>query len=652
MSSKSGRSQAALEYLTTYSWVILIIAIVAVLFYLYIKVPSTLPSSCTFISGFYCTDIVLQSNAITHNTLLTVALSNAQAYAIANPKLFVSISAANTTTFACSPNFVLPGGGILCTANVPISTNLGTLLAGDLYLNATYCGLLGNYIYTGNCIGAPRETYHGTFTGHTEAQISTTSTLTLNALNATQYANNAKDPITATVKLNGYPVEGATVNFTVNSIAYTISPALINTNSFGMALSYVWGTTIGSVLVTAKYASLSNSITIQFVAAPSTGTTTSSIPTVPTVGTSLSTTTTTTTTTTAGTTTTTIAGCSASPNTYNTAGGPYTVTVPANCNSVMFQVSGAAGYGGTYGGAGGYISGNYAVTPGNTLYVYVGGAGQSGSGGTNGGGSGTFGGGGCSAVSSAASISTGTIIVAAGGGGYGSSCGGSGCYPFTGGGGGGTSGATSYGYGATQASPGAGSYTGQPSPYWGAWQCNYNWYWYNYAESPGSAGSYFQGGTGYGGGGCGYYGGGGGGQWSAIWAGYAGAGSCNGCAYESCVTSSTAGGGGGGSSWSSASVSGVTNTQGGGAPGASPTGNVILTWFSPPQTTTTSTSTTSTSTSTASTISSTTVETTSTISCGDQTEICYPFYGDEYGCEAVNNCCWAESYAACVPCSC
>ena len=280
VSAKHRRSQTALEYLTSYAWAILIIAVVTALFYLYIQTPSALPSTCTFINGFYCKDILLQSNTITHNTFLTVALTNAQAYAIGNPKLYVGINATNTTTFSCSPQFVLPGGSIICNANVPINTNLGMLLAGDMYLNATYCGLLGNYIYTSNCVGGPKETYHGTFTGHTETQISTSPSIVLTAANLTQYATNGKDPLSATVKLNGYPIAGATVNFTINNQAYAVTPSLTDTNSSGMALSYVYGLSVGSVVVTATYAGLSNSITIQFIARPSVTTTSSTIPTV------------------------------------------------------------------------------------------------------------------------------------------------------------------------------------------------------------------------------------------------------------------------------------------------------------------------------------------------------------------------------------
>ena len=157
LKTKHHLSQSGLEYLTSYAWALLIIIVASTLLYIYLRMSFSLPSTCTFTNGFYCKDIILQSNTLTHNTFLTVALTNAQAYAIGSPKLFVSINATNgTMVFACSPNFVLPGGGMICTANIPISTTLGVILAGDMYLNATYCGLLGNYIYTSNCVGAPR----------------------------------------------------------------------------------------------------------------------------------------------------------------------------------------------------------------------------------------------------------------------------------------------------------------------------------------------------------------------------------------------------------------------------------------------------------------------------------------------------------------
>ncbi|MGC8478302.1 MAG: hypothetical protein ACP5NE_00005, partial [Candidatus Micrarchaeia archaeon] len=52
--------QSAMEYLLTYGWAVLLIAIIASLLYLYMVVPHVIvPSSCSFSSGTYCNDLVV-----------------------------------------------------------------------------------------------------------------------------------------------------------------------------------------------------------------------------------------------------------------------------------------------------------------------------------------------------------------------------------------------------------------------------------------------------------------------------------------------------------------------------------------------------------------------------------------------------------------
>ncbi|MCB0882326.1 MAG: hypothetical protein KDC33_08955, partial [Thermoleophilia bacterium] len=91
---------------------------------------------------------------------------------------------------------------------------------------------------------------------------------------------------------------------------------------------------------------------------------------------------------------------SAAPVTFNSTGAPQTYTVPAGVTSVRVTAHGAqggSGYGilpnGCPGGKGAEVRGTLAVTPGQTLYVLVGGVGTLGiyntatPGGYNGGGS-------------------------------------------------------------------------------------------------------------------------------------------------------------------------------------------------------------------------------------------------------------------------
>ncbi len=206
-------------------------------------------------------------------------------------------------------------------------------------------------------------------------------------------------------------------------------------------------------------------------------------------------------------------------------GSEQSYTVPVGVYSIGLDASGGqgganGGGGGAPGGLGGRVQTTLAVTPGEVLKIYVGGAGGtapggSGGAGYNGGGSGAAfngGGGGGTDIRRGGNASTDRIVVAGGGGGR-TGAGGNG------GGGGGLTGA-----------PGTGTYPGGGG-----------------SQSAGGSGgsgvgpgSFYQGGSGnYSGGGGGYYGGGGGSH------------------------ASSSGGGGGGSSFVTATgTSGTTHTQG------------------------------------------------------------------------------------------
>jgi hypothetical protein len=122
--------------------------------------------------------------------------------------------------------------------------------------------------------------------------------------------------------------------------------------------------------------------------------------------------------------------------TFTYVGHEQTFTVPAGIGSVQIDAVGAPGGGAVPGGSGGTVSASVGVTPGQTLFVEVGGGGSTSGGGWNGGGDpgsgGSVGGGGggasdVRAVSCGASCATGgnaaslgsRLVVAGGGGGNG-----------------------------------------------------------------------------------------------------------------------------------------------------------------------------------------------------------------------------------------
>jgi len=169
--------------------------------------------------------------------------------------------------------------------------------------------------------------------------------------------------------------------------------------------------------------------------------------------------------------------------------------VPVCVTSVSISSFGGQGDSGAgTSGRGGSASGTLAVTPGQTLYVYVGGAGVGNVAGFNGGGGGARAGGGASDVRVGGTALADRVIVAGGGGAIGSTGAAGGTGGGTTGGNGGSDGSVSGGSGGSQVSGGSGG---------------------SGANGNGGSGSLGLGGggaSGGGGGGGGYYGGGGGGR--------------------------------------------------------------------------------------------------------------------------------------------
>ena len=197
---------------------------------------------------------------------------------------------------------------------------------------------------------------------------------------------------------------------------------------------------------------------------------------------------------------------------FNYTGASQTWVVPNCVYTINVTAEGASG-GGSNSGQGAVISGTLNVTPGQTLYINVGGQGSTTSGGFNGGGApaganslagASFGGGGASDINTSTNLND-RLIVAAGGGGMGGGT--TDALGGSGGCGSGNSGDSPFGDGGIGASLTAGGNGGPP------WIASGNY---------GSSGSLGLGGAGAfdpcynlgpgGGGGGGYYGGGGGGS--------------------------------------------------------------------------------------------------------------------------------------------
>ena len=253
--------QSATEYLLTYGWAFLIAAIVVASLYLFVFAPSTIaPSSCTFYSGVFCQDLILGSSATLSK--MAMLLTNSNPYPIINPSITVNITGIAPISGSCVPNFVLPGGAIICSATISPALPQGALASGRFIFSYTPCPG-GNVV---SCSGNARQSYTGSYNTHVSPLLSPTDiTITLTAQNASQVAiNTSLDKLTANVKLLGTVLSGATVNFTSNSVNAAPNPLTITTDGSGNAVSYISSSVSGNVFVSASFANQSANTIIVF----------------------------------------------------------------------------------------------------------------------------------------------------------------------------------------------------------------------------------------------------------------------------------------------------------------------------------------------------------------------------------------------------
>jgi len=112
------KGQSAVEYLITYGWAILLAAISILILYVFVLAPSAIaPNTCSFVYGAYCQDMILGSNSI--SSKIALFLTNTQHYPIVNPQVSINISNIGTVNGKCLPNYVLPGGAIICNVTMP-----------------------------------------------------------------------------------------------------------------------------------------------------------------------------------------------------------------------------------------------------------------------------------------------------------------------------------------------------------------------------------------------------------------------------------------------------------------------------------------------------------------------------------------------------
>ncbi len=165
------RGQSAIEFITSYSYVILIVAVVLAIMFLYFSIPKTvIPFQCSFYSGFSCTDAAFVINTIVGGGQLIIVGEDTQAGIINVSSFNAFVLFHNSTSGYCIPNQATRGQYVYCVANFKFTPNITNVYFGTFQAHANYCtsgtGNLSllycpanrDYVFTGSVRVQPSKT--------------------------------------------------------------------------------------------------------------------------------------------------------------------------------------------------------------------------------------------------------------------------------------------------------------------------------------------------------------------------------------------------------------------------------------------------------------------------------------------------------------
>ena len=254
--SRSVKAQSALEFLVSYAWALILIAVVLGIFIYFISLPKTIvPTGCSFSYGIDCRGLIIGSNSVT--TQIGLIVVNSQAYDLIGPtNVIINVSGYGITTLQCIPSNVPSGSATLCSGSMSEIISPGSGISGTITMNSQVC-LTGT---AENCAAERVTSYIGNFTGYSQTY---TKSIPVNiVLYESSSGIAVPNPVvlTAYVSMMGLPAESTSVQFSTNSPQYSsVSPEYSLTNIDGNASSTFSATVGGVYLVTASFAGFTSS---------------------------------------------------------------------------------------------------------------------------------------------------------------------------------------------------------------------------------------------------------------------------------------------------------------------------------------------------------------------------------------------------------
>ncbi len=164
---KGAKAQSAIEFITTYSMVLLIITVVIAVLFLFISLPKSIfPTECNFYNTFGCQDAVYGLNYTSTNVSTGSALlvdANFEQPGILNTSSFSAfVGGVESTSGYCAPRVALQGQKIYCIAFFKNQTVSPTsIYSGTFSIHGNYCSVSPSTLSTAFCPSSTNYSFGG-----------------------------------------------------------------------------------------------------------------------------------------------------------------------------------------------------------------------------------------------------------------------------------------------------------------------------------------------------------------------------------------------------------------------------------------------------------------------------------------------------------
>lgn len=157
------KAQSAVEFLSVYGFVILVIAIAIAVLVLFMSIPKTiLPTQCSFLSGFSCVDGVYTINSTAGvNSILLISATDMQPGIVNISSFSGYIDYHESTSGYCVPSVATEGQKVYCIANIGVTPAFGSVYFGTFNIYANYCTPSSSNFYTTKCPANSNYTFGG-----------------------------------------------------------------------------------------------------------------------------------------------------------------------------------------------------------------------------------------------------------------------------------------------------------------------------------------------------------------------------------------------------------------------------------------------------------------------------------------------------------